>query len=127
MKIEIRNGLPYTSVSLTYEGRQITLDNILLDTGSAGTIFSADKILDRGLHIEVYDRMHRIRGVGGTELVFTKRIDKLCLGELQVSDFDIQVGAMNYGVDMNGIIGLNFLLQAGAHIDFKKLEIYQTK
>ncbi|MDM8548910.1 hypothetical protein QUF72_02485 [Desulfobacterales bacterium HSG2] len=121
MKIEIRNGLAYTSVSLTYEGRQITLDNILLDTGSAGTIFSADKILDRGLHIEVYDRMHRIQG---TEFVFTKRIDRLCLGELQVSDFDIQVGAMNYGIDMNGIIDLNFLLQVGAHIDLKRLEIY---
>lgn len=124
MKIEIRNDLPYTSASLAYEGRQITLDNILLDTGSAGTIFSADKILDRGLHIEIYDRMHRIRGVGGTELVFTKRVDRLCLGELQVSNFHIQVGAMNYGVEMNGIIGLNFLLQVRAHIDLKKLEVY---
>lgn len=126
MKIEIRNGLAYISVSLTYQGRQIAIDNVLLDTGSAGTVFSADKMLDAGLHIEPHDMIRRIRGVGGTEFVFTKQIDMLCLDKLRVTDFNIEIGAMNYGVEMNGILGLNFLLQAGAHIDLEGLEIYKT-
>jgi hypothetical protein len=123
MKIEIRKGLAYLSVSLICQKREIFIDNVLLDTGSAGTIFSADKMLDAGLKIEPHDKIRRIRGVGGTEFVITKQIDRLYLDGLQVTDFNIEIGAMDYGVEMNGILGLDFLLQAKAHIDLEELEI----
>jgi hypothetical protein len=35
--------------------------------------------------------VHLIRGVGGAVFIFIKRIDRLLVGELQVSDFDIEV------------------------------------
>lgn len=70
------------------------------------------------------DRVHRIRGVGGTEFVFTKRVDCLAVSELQVNDFQIEVGAMNYGFERDGIIGIDFLIQVGAIIDMAKLEMY---
>jgi len=123
MKIRIREGLPYVTISLTYRGQQITLENILLDTGSAGTVFSADMVLDIGLQLEPNDAIHRIRGVGGTEFVFTKRVDKLSLGTLQANDFEIEVGAMDYGLEIEGIIGMDFLLQVRAIVDFAQLEI----
>ena len=68
--------------------------------------------------------VHRIRGVGGTEFVFTKRVDRLSVGDLQVNDFQIEVGAMDYGFDIDGIIGMDFLTQVGAIIDLAKLEVY---
>lgn len=58
----------------------MTLDNVLVDTGSASTVFSADKVLEIGLQLERDDYVHRIRGVGGAEFGFTKRVDTLSLG-----------------------------------------------
>jgi hypothetical protein len=124
MKIRLRDGLPYVTASLTYQGQQLSFKNVLLDTGSAGAIFSTDRVLTIGLTYKPDDMVHRIRGVGGTEFVFTKRVDSLAVGKLQVNDFQIEVGAMNYGFDVDGIIGMDFLIQVGAIIDLAKLEMY---
>jgi hypothetical protein len=45
------------------------------------------------------------------------------VGELQVSDFQIEVGSMDYGFDIDGIIGMDFLIQVEAIIDLARLEI----
>jgi len=124
MNIQLRDGLPHITASLTYQGRQLPFENALLDTGSAGTIFSTDRVLTIGLTYEPDDMVHRIRGVGGTEFVFTKQVDRLTVGKLQVNNFPIEVGAMEYGFDIDGIIGMDFLIQVGAIIDLAKLEIY---
>jgi len=124
MRIHLRDGLPYVRASLTYRGQQLSFRNVLLDTGSAGTILSTDRVLTIGLMYEPDDRVQRIRGVGGTEFVFTKRVDSLAVGKLQVNDFQIEVGAMDYGFDIEGIIGMDFLIQVGAIIDLAKLEMY---
>ncbi len=123
MKIRVKGGLPYISATLTYRGQQITLKNVLLDTGSAGTIFSTDEISVVGLTYEPDDFVHRIRGVGGSEFVFSKQVDRLSIGDLGVDSFEIEVGAMNYGFEIDGIIGLDFLTQVGAVIDLSDLEI----
>jgi hypothetical protein len=124
MKIHLRDGLPYVTASLTYQGQQLSFRNVLLDTGSAGAIFSTDRVLTIGLMYEPDDRVQRIRGVGGTEFVFTKRVDSLAVGKLQVNNFQIEVGAMDYGFDIDGIIGIDFLIQVGAILDLAKLEMY---
>ncbi|MCL0060426.1 retropepsin-like domain-containing protein [Dehalococcoidia bacterium] len=124
MKIRLRDTLPYVTASLTYQGQQLSFRNVLLDTGSAGVIFSTERVLTIGLTYEPDDSVHRIRGVGGTEFVFTKRLDCLAVGELQINDFQIEVGAMDYGFDIDGIIGMDFLIQVGAIIDLAILEMY---
>ena len=126
MRLEVRDGLPYVAVTLQYRGQQLDLAHVLLDTGSAGTLFAADQVLTVGLQYEAHDPVHRIRGVGGAEFVFIKRLDRLSVGELQVSDFDIEVGAMEYGFAIDGIIGTDFLLQVGAVIDLSRLEIHRA-
>lgn len=124
MKIQLKEGLPYGTISLIYRGQQINFDNVLIDTGSGGTVFSADKVLTVGLRLEPNDIIERIRGVGGTEFVFTKRVDHLSLGELETQDFEVEIGAMAYGFELDGILGMDFLLQVGAIIDLAQLEIY---
>ncbi len=124
MKIRLRDSLPYVTASLTYQGQRMSFENVLLDTGSGGVIFSTDRVSAISLMYEPDDMVHRIRGVGGTEFVFTKRIDCLAVGELLVNDFQIEVGAMDYGFDIDGIIGMDFLIQVGAIIDLAKLEMY---
>jgi predicted aspartyl protease len=126
MKIRLRDGLPYVVVSITHHDQQLTFENVLLDTGSAGTIFPTDKVLAIGLQYEADDLVHRIRGVGGAEFVFAKRVDRLSLGKLQVNDFEVEIGTMDYGLKIDGIVGVNFLTQVSAVIDLAKLEIYQV-
>ena len=123
MNLQMRDGLPYVTVTLLYGGQQLDLVNVLLDTGSAGTLFAADQVLTVGLQYDTDDPVQRIRGIGRAEFVFVKRIDRLSVGELQVSDFAIEVGAMDYGFAIDGIIGTDFLLQVGAVIDLSHLEI----
>lgn len=126
MRIQVRDGLPYVTVTLRYRGQQLDLANVLVDTGSAGTLVAADQVLAVGLQYEAEDQVERIRGVGGAEFVFMKRVDRLTVGELQVSDFAIEVGAMDYGFALDGILGMDFLQQVGAVIDLSRLEIHRA-
>lgn len=124
MRIRLRDGLPYVTASLLYRGQRLDLENVVLDTGSAGTVFAADKVSTIGLHYEAEDGVHPIRGVGGgTEFVFTKRVDRLSIGELRADDFEIEAGAMDYGFEMDGIVGMDFLVRVGAIVDLARSEI----
>lgn len=126
MKLQIRKGLPFVRATLSYQGRRLTLAKVLVDTGSVGTIFPADKVSTIGLVLGPHDLIRRIRGVGGAEFVFTKQVDILALGELQVDGFEIEIGAMAYGFDIEGIIGMDFLTQSGAVIDLAQMQIYRS-
>jgi hypothetical protein len=123
MKIRMHNGLPYCQASLIHQNQQKTFNNILLDTGSASTLFAADEVLAIGLQFEYQDVVRRICGVGGSEFVFAKHVDCLILGSFELIDFEIEIGTMDYGFAIDGIIGINFLRQVGACIDLAKLEI----
>lgn len=125
MNVEIRmqGGLPYVAVTLSYKGRQLELDQIVVDSGSAGTVFSSDEVAILGILPEGSDKLHRVRGVGGFEFVYSKTIEALALGTMNVENFEVQVGAMNYGFPLQGVIGVDFLRAARAVIDFGVLEV----
>ena len=123
MKIRLERGLAYVEVFLTFQGRSLCLGDTILDTGSASTIFSADRLLEIGVVPEPGDALHRLRGVGGTEYAFTKRLDLLAVDDIKVPDFEIEVGAMDYGFPADGILGLDYLLRTGALIDLRRLEL----
>jgi len=127
VKIRLQHGLPFVEATLTYRNRQLTLNNVLLDTGSASTIFPTDALSAVGLEYEPNDLLRRIRGVGGAEFVFAKQVGGLQLGELEVTDFQIEVGAMDYGFAIDGIVGTDFLVQAGAIVDLSRLELYRSQ
>ncbi|WP_264196241.1 hypothetical protein [Niallia circulans] len=43
MKIEMREGLPLVTVLLSYNGKTMQLNDVLLDTGCSTTIFDTMK------------------------------------------------------------------------------------
>jgi hypothetical protein len=95
--------------------------------GSGGTIFSADALARIGILPEPEDILHTIFGVGGSEVVFTRKVDELKAGAYSLKQFEIEIGGMDYGFDIHGILGMDFLISAGARIDLEKLEITFTK
>lgn len=64
-----------------------------------------------------------VYGVGGKEFVYTKTMDKVVIGSMVSDNFQIEVGKMDYGIDIDGIIGFNFMQSVGMTIDTKKLRL----
>ena len=81
MKIRLAHGLAYVEAALAFRGKTLHLDSVILDTGSASTLFASDRRLELGIVPEPSEPLKRIRGIGGVEFVFTKQIDRLAVGE----------------------------------------------
>lgn len=85
------------------------------------------KLLEIGLTYELEDMISLVRGVGGSKTVFEKTLQEIQVGSLVVSNFKVQVGDMDYGIDLHGILGLDFLLQTKANIDLDSLALTFAK
>jgi hypothetical protein len=111
MAVELRlmYGLPIVKIDVTFAGRMLQLKNILLDTGSAGTILDADVVTEIGVKPEGTDQTAVIHGIGGSEIVFTKWFDSVTLGNISVNHCKIEIGVMDYGIDIQGILGFDFI------------------
>lgn len=127
VKLALKYGLPFCRVMLAHKGKSLVLDNVLVDTGSGGSVFKMDKVDEIGITIEKDDIIETISGIGGSEFVYKKTVDKLVLGESDVADFTIEVGVMDYGFEIDGILGMDFLIEMGAIIDLAKMEIAVTR
>jgi predicted aspartyl protease len=127
MKFEVKYGLPFVEVIFTHRGIEKRVSNVLIDTGSAATLLSAEVALDLGLEPESTDVIRTMRGIGGAEFVYEKIIDCLQVDDAAARHFMIQIGAMDYGMDMNGILGTDFLLSVGMIIDMRKRELYVSR
>ncbi len=126
MRLLLQDNLPFVTVTLAHRGREIEIPNVLIDTGSGGTLFSANAAAEIGITPQGEDVLRRIHGVGGSEVVFMRKIDSIRVGDFSLRDFDIEVGGMDYCFDIRGILGMDFLLAAGAQMDFKQLTIEFT-
>lgn len=126
VKLDFKYGLPFCKINLTYNGKCVFIDDVLLDTGSGGTIFKMDKVDEIGITIEKDDEIEAISGVGGTEFVYKKNVDKINIGDIGIENFVIEVGAMDYDFEINGIVGMDFLKRTGVVIDLDKMLVYYT-
>lgn len=123
MRLRLRDNLPFVGITVIHQRGKIKIPNILVDTGSGGTIVSADVLSKIGIVPQPDDKLHTIFGVGGSEVVFTRTVDELRVGRFSVRQFEIEIGGMDYGFDIQGILGMDFLTSAGAKINLEKLEI----
>jgi len=118
-----RHDLVYVTATLTYRGTTVEIPDILVDTGAASTVINADLAADAGIYLEAADQLRRLRGVGGHEHVFLRHVDRFAVGDHGLDGFDVEIGEMDYGFDLGGIIGMDFLQAARAVIDLGKLTI----
>ena len=122
-QLSMKYDLPFTTVRMAYNGIPIEISDVLVDTGSASTILAAEILVNVQIIPRAEDILHAIHGVGGSEVVFTRRIDYLKVGERSIADFEIEVGGMDYGFKINGILGMDFLNRAGAIINLREMRI----
>ncbi len=123
MRLTLKDDLPFITIKVIYRGAEIEVPHVLVDTGSASTMLAADVVAQIGIIPEPLDILQVVRGVGGTEVVFTRRVDRLQVGKRSVAQFEVEVGGMDYGFEINGILGMNFLVRTGAIIDLGALRL----
>jgi len=123
MNIRLQDGLPFIEVIVEHQGQRLVLPQVLLDTGSAGSLLSADELLKINVCLEPQDVLRRVRGVGGSEFVFVKTLDRLTAGRLSTTAFAVEVGALDYGFPLHGILGMDFLRQTHAMINLDALTL----
>ncbi|ULO10137.1 clan AA aspartic protease [Paenibacillus sp. 19GGS1-52] len=123
MNISEIYGLPFVSMTVVFRGRELKLEKVLLDTGSASTLLNADIVQEIGMVLEGNDIVDMIRGVGGVEYVYTKCLDSIIVDKAILKDFQVEIGNMDYGMEIDGILGFNFLKQAGAVIDTGEMQL----
>ena len=99
----------------------------MVDTGSAATLFASDYVRKFGIDSEPEDRIRKIVGVGGNEYVIEKRIDVLIIDGVSIEDSIIQIGDMDYGFGINGIIGGDLLIRTKMIIDYERCTILLKK
>lgn len=123
MQLRLRDSLPFVTLTVGHKGATVEIANVLVDTGSASTVLAADSLAQIGIEPSPEDILHTLRGVGGTEVVYLRIVDFLEVGESKVIDFEIEVGGMDYGFEISGILGMDFLKASGAIIDLRELQI----
>ena len=126
MKLRIQHQLLFVTATIQHQGQSLQLEHVLIDTGSAATVFRVDRLLEVGIEYALTDELWRVRGVGGSEFVFTKKIDQLLAGDLFATDLVIEVGAMDYGFELDGILGLDFLMANQAVIDLETMTLHRA-
>jgi predicted aspartyl protease len=123
MQLILRDDLILVSVTVVHRGQEVKVPDVVVDTGSAATMLPADVVAQIGVVPELDDVLHVVRGLGGTEVVFSRRVDRLQVGPQAIEQFEIEVGGTDEVFDINGILGMDFLLQTGAVIDLGTLRL----
>ncbi|OXM14755.1 retropepsin-like aspartic protease [Paenibacillus herberti] len=116
-------GLPFVKITIEFRGKELELSRVLLDTGSASTLFNADLVGDIGIIPEENDIVDTIRGVGGVEYVYTKFLDAIHFDGQSISQFQVEIGSMDYGLEIEGIIGFDFMKAAGLVINTNEMTV----
>jgi predicted aspartyl protease len=126
-KLEIKDNLPFVKMKVKYKDKEKLLNNVLIDTGSASSILKGELVKEIGIKPEPEDPLGSVRGIGGSEFVYIKEVDLLSIGDLKVKNFKIDIGDMDYGFDIDAIIGMDFLQKTGALIDLHNYCISKNK
>lgn len=124
MDLKFVDGLLQTSLSLSFKGRSMTLDKLVVDTGASHTLLSADAVTDIGVYFEYGDKIVSAFGIGGEDSCFRKKFSTVQLGEFQIDNFNLDVGLLHEKLDINGLIGLDLLMQAHVILDLSDLHMY---
>lgn len=123
MKITMVSGLPIVSIKITYLGNTLLLDNVLLDTGCAVSVFDTDKVEEVGLLIDRKSgKAVRMFGVGGqSELCYQQSVTNISINNINFDIFTLQLGMTKIPYGFDAILGADFCERAGLILDFNLL------
>ncbi|WP_248930351.1 retropepsin-like aspartic protease [Paenibacillus hamazuiensis] len=127
MKIDLVERLLQTSITINYKGQALIIDKLVIDTGASHTLLSVDAVADVGVYFETGDEIISAFGIGGEESCFRKTFDSVTLGDFQIENFKLDVGALHEKLEINGLLGLDLLMAANIVLDLSELTMFSAK
>ena len=124
MKIKLSNGLLYATIELTCNGKSKILDNIIIDTGAAHSIICPDIVEDLGIEDSPEDELITMYSIGGAQYAYRKKIDSIKFGSCLIEGYKLDFGYIDEHGRINGLLGLDLLMEMRLILDLKNLKIY---
>jgi hypothetical protein len=113
-----RDKLPCVSLTCVHRGIVAELPRVVVDTGSAITILDEAELSTQGVVLGPPKGRARMHGIGGSERATSYELELVEIqGEIAMQRFAPHIGPARYGRDIGGLLGLDFLRQAGAIIN----------
>lgn len=116
IKLRYQNYLLFCSLDLKINSQNLHLQNVLIDTGSATTLINADYIL-----LDGNEKIKNAQGIGGYERILVKNFETLRLNDIMLENVSLSIGDMDYGIDIDLLIGLDILKILNANINIKNM------
>ena len=123
MNIRYDNGLLFIDIKISYLWKSKLIKNVVIDTGASHTIISPDIVSSIGISASPLDKFITMYGIGGEHYAYRKKIDSISICGMDLKDIEIDFGVIDENGNINGLIGLDVLLELGVSIDLKNLKL----
>lgn len=124
MHLKLAGRLPFLDgIVVHHAGQNIRIPDVLVDTGSAGTILDADLLADIGIIPTGTDRVYTVYGIGGGEETVFEREVTLQINNHLIENFAVEIGTSEGRYGILGIIGLDLLMHLRAVLDLGTLTL----
>ena len=121
MKFDYKNGLIWISLIIEYDGKEIQIDNCILDTGSATTAIDIELI---DFNYKKPSTVKRLKGIGGgTQEVIGQEVAKIIIDDAQIAYVEVEFGDIQADLGINGFVGTDILKYFDIGIKFSSKKI----
>ena len=110
MKLEYKDGLLYTSIRISYHGKIVEVDNIVVDTGASFCIIEPSSIEELGITLTKDDEIETFYGVNGIFSYIKRTAENIILDKFVMNNVDFYLGTIEENV--NGLLGLDVLIKS---------------
>lgn len=125
MKITKREALFFVEINLIHHQITHNIRDVILDTGAAHTIINMNAT---ELAAEpTTDDFVFMSGIRGHEAALRKTIDEIHFDTFHVTQCPVDLGFFDEHPDLNGLFGVDILIQGHFVIDLNDMVIYQKK
>ncbi|GKU24377.1 hypothetical protein CFOLD11_12030 [Clostridium folliculivorans] len=118
VKLTYKNGLLYTNLLLCHDGKEVLVEDIIIDTGAFHTILSPVFLEELDTEVALDDEIVNAYGLGGGICSsLRKRIDKISFGNISIDNVRVDFGEIDPKDRINGLLGLDLLKASKVIID----------
>lgn len=118
INLKFKNSLLFCELDININGQLLHLNNVLIDTGSATTLINSDYV-----SLDGSEEFINIYGVGGYEAVLNKHFNTIIINDISINDTIISVGELDYGIDIDMLLGLDLLQKLNANLNIKDMTL----
>jgi hypothetical protein len=123
MNLDYIDGLLFSSLTITHDGRSILIPDIVIDTGAAESIISIDAVDELFDSYKPDDQIRFMTGIGGREASVRRTIDQIEFHSYVAQNIRIDFGRIGEYSRINGLIGLDILITGKCVIDLHRLQL----